>query len=469
LFSGKFAASKKNEIRETMLYICALRRISVLFAFALASLLAFAAAAQAPVTESDLRRARDLIRDGKPQAALELLEPLRAQGVASAELHYFLGLAKLDSGDADGAIVELKASLRINPALAQARAELGRAYLYTGNYLAAHSAFDQVRRANPPADVLASIERFVEGVHGEVNAGRKRFRGSVTVGMGHDSNVNSATSAQQVTLPILGGIVATLSPSGRAQSDSFNMLGAEVSGFVPLTAATELHASGGVQAKLNRTIDTFDYFTGNALAGLRHTFGQNQVAASFALDTIRLDNTRVRDSNGVNLEWRRIVHPLAEISAFGQFSQLDYPRDPFRDARREVYGFAVNPVAFGKRLFNLPPVASVYAGTERPTGTGVEHLGHRLSGARTAIFWQINSRLSLFGAASYERREYGAPDPLFAVARIDKQTDLSAGLLYSLNKDWTLTPVISYTDNRSNTDVFRYERTAVTLGARYGF
>lgn len=435
----------------------------------LLTVLALALASVAFAQGDALREARDLIRQGKAKDALELLRPLRAQHAQSAEFHYFAGVAALDAGEPDAAIADLTEALRINPGLAQARAELGRAYLLTGNFLAAHTAFDEVRRSNPPPEVLASIDRFVEVVHGQVNEGRRRFRGSVSFGLGHDSNVNSATSAQQVTLPILGGIVATLSPEGRARSDSFTMLGAEASGFVPLTDATELHAAGGVQAKLNHSIDTFDYLTSNATAGVRYSFGANQVGAALALDTVSLDNKRVRDSTGLNLEWRRIVHPLAEVAAFGQFTKLDYPRDSFRDAKREVVGISVNPVAFGKRLFNLPPVASIYRGSERPTNAGVEHLGHRLIGARTAVFWQMNTRLSLFGAASFERREYAAPDPLFAVTRVDKQTDLSAGLLYGIHKDWLLTPTISYTDNRSSMDVFRYDRMAITLAARHSF
>jgi len=417
----------------------------------------------------DLKRADALIREGRPQPALELLAPLAQQQAGNAEYHYLLGIAAIDAGEFDRAVLSLKEALRIKPDLVQARAELGRAWLLTGNYLAAHTAFDEVRRSNPPPEVLASINRFVEGVHGQVNAGRKRFRGSVSVGIGHDSNVNSATSAQQVTLPILGGIVATLSPAGRARSDSFTTLGAEASGFVPLTTDTEFHANGGVQAKLNHTIDTFDYLTGNLAAGVRHDFGLNQVSLAGTFDTVSMDNNRVRDTRGFTAEYRRIVHPLAEVSVFGQLAKLNYVREPFRDAEREVFGVAVNPVAFGKRLFNLPPVASVYFGSERTTNPGVEHLGHRFVGARAAIFAQMSSRLSLFAGASHERREYGAPDPLFLVTRLDKQTDLNAGLLYSLNKDWLFAPAISHTDNRSSMDVFKYQRTAAALTLRYQF
>jgi tetratricopeptide (TPR) repeat protein len=425
----------------------------------------FCAQAQAGL----LDRANELIRQGQAKSALELLLPAGDGFATDARYHYFLGIAWLDVGQAEKAIAEYHEALRLKPDLLQAEAELGRAYLLTGNYLAAHQSFDRVRAGNPPPEVLASIATYVVRVHDQAESQRQRFRGSLTLGLGYDSNVNTATSAQQVTLPILGGIVATLSPQGRARSDSFHLFAIEASGFVPLDATTEAFGSGAINGKLNHTVDTFDTRSDSAAAGIRHSFGENQIALSANVDSITLDNQRVRDSNGFNLEFRRIVHPLAEVSAFAQLSRLDYPRDPLRDADREVYGVAVNPVAFGKRLFNLPPVASIYWGSERPTAPGVGHLGHRLSGIRFAAFAQFDLRLSLFAGLSHERRLYGAPDPLFAVTRLDKQTDFSAGLIYGLNKDWSFTPVISYTDTRSPLDVFKYQRTAVTATLRYQF
>jgi tetratricopeptide (TPR) repeat protein len=441
-----------------------LKRIAAIIALVLL-LSPFCVQAQAGL----LDRANELIRQGQAKSALDLLLPAGASFAADARYHYFLGIAYFDAGQAEKAIAEYHEALRLNPDLLQAEAELGRAYLLTGDYLAAHQSFDRVRAGNPPPEVLASIASYVERIHTQAESQRQRFRGSITLGLGYDSNVNTATSAQQVTLPILGGIVATLSPAGRARSDSFHMFGIEVSGFVPLDAATEAFGSGAINGKLNHTVDTFDTRSDSFTAGIRHSFGENQVALSASVDSITLDNLRVRDSNGLNLEFRRIVHPLAEVSAFAQLTRLDYPRDPFRDANREVYGVAVNPVAFGKRLFNLPPVASVYWGSERPTAAGVGHLGHSLSGIRFAAFAQFDPKLSLFAGLSHERRLYGAPDPLFAVTRIDKQTDFSAGLIYGLNKDWSLTPVISYTDTRSTLDVFKYERTAATVALRCQF
>ncbi len=420
--------------------------------------------------DADLFQARDLIRQGKPREALPLLQS--AKGGGSAERHYFLGLALLDSGDPENAISAFLSALRLKPDLLQAEAELGRAYLLTGNYLAAQFAFDRVKAGNPPPEVLSAIAGYVERLHNALQSQRPRFRGSLSFGIGHDSNVNTATSAQRVLLPILGGITATLDSAARARSDNFKSFGLEGSGFMPLNDQTELFAGGNLMLKANNHVDAFNFLTGSANAGVRHAYGleqQSQVSLTLLIDSIHQDNTRVRDSYGLSAEYRRIVHPLAEVSAYVQSSRLDYVREDFRDAQRNVVGVAVNPVAFGKRLFNLPPILALYVGREKPDDKGVDHLGNDFHGVRTTAVYMFNSRTALIGGLGYERRRYGAPDPLFGETRIDRQTDLTLALNYAINRDWALTPVISYTDNRSTLDVFAYTRTAVSIAARYQF
>lgn len=416
-----------------------------------------------------LKRADALIREGRPQPALELLAPLEQQEAGNAEYHYLVGIAATDVGELDRAVSSLQEALRIKPDLVQARAELGRTRLLMGDYLAAHFEFEAVKRTNPPPEVLAGIASYVDRLHQAVTAQRKRFGGALSFGFGHDSNVNSATSAQQITLPLFGGIVATLDAAGRAQSDAFYALGAEVGGYYPLSENAELVGSASARAKLNSEVKDFDYSTLGLAGGVRFDLGANQLGVIGNYEELDFDHLRTRETAGVNADWRRVVHPLVEFTVFGQFSRLTYPRERLRDVDRQVVGVGLIPAAFGKRLSHMPPLAAVYFGEERTVNSGVPHLGHRLWGARSALFFFFNSRTTVFAGVSYERREHDGPDPLFLVTRLDRQFDLSAGVSYGLSKDWTLLPALSYTDNRSSLEVFQYRRTAATLSLRHDF
>ncbi len=81
----------------------------------------------------------------------------------------------------------------------------------------------------------------------------------------------------------------------------------------------------------------------------------------------------------------------------------------------------------------------------------------------------MNPATTLFGLVSYERRVYGADDPFFLVTRRDKQTDLRLGVNYTFSPGWLLVPQISYTNNQSNIDLNKYNRTVVSAVVRRTF
>ena len=430
-------------------------------------LLLFASIAAAQTGE--LRRADALIKEGKPKDALALLHSIEAQNSGSAEYHYLVGVAAIDSGELDLAVTSLKEALRIKPDLLQARAELGRAWLLMGDYLAAYAEFERVKRANPPPEVVAGMDRYVDQLHEYVLAQRKRIAGSVTLGYGYDSNVNAATSASQITLPLFGGIEASLDPAGREQHDTFYALNAEIGAQYPLTDKVELIGGAAARAKINNDVKDFNYKSFDLSGGLRVDLGANRFHVIANFEDYYYDYYRARETVGVLADWRRVVHPLAELTVFVQAAELTYPQDRTRDADRYVAGAGLIPAAFGKRLTYMPPLAVLYAGEEREQADGLPHLGHKLWGGRVSDLHFFSSRLQTFASVSYEDRQYGGQDPLFLVERHDRQWDLSAGAYYRLDGAWYLQPALTYTDADSNIEVFKYRRTAATLAARYVF
>lgn len=435
-------------------------------AWLVASLL-FASVASAQTGE--LRRADALIKQGKPKEALDLLHPLALQNESSAEYHYLVGIAAIDAGELDRAVSALKEALRLKPDLLQARAELGRAWLLIGDYLAAYFEFEAVKRANPPPEVVAGIDRYVDQLHQYVIQQRKRFTGSVSVGYGYDSNVNAATSASQITLPLFGGIEATLDPAGRAQSDTFYALLADISGYYPILENVELIGGAAARAKVNDDVKDFNHKSADVSGGVRVDLGANRFHLIANFEEYYYDYTRARETAGVLADWRRVVHPLAELTVFVQAAQLTYPQDRLRDADRYVAGAGLIPAAFGKRLTYLPPLAVFYFGEEREDNPDVPHLGHELWGARATDLHFFTSRLQSFASISYEERKYGGPDPLFLVERHDRQWDLSLGAYYRLDGTWMLMPSLIYTESKSNIEVFKYRRTAASVSLRVNF
>lgn len=417
-----------------------------------------------------LRTANELIKAGQPGQALEALLPLREAQAGNAEYHYLLGIAQLDMGKLDDAIASLKRSLDLNPDLLQARAELGRAYALNGEAIKAFLAFRAVRAANPPPEVLAGMDRFI-GEIAKSLAPKDRVFGALFVSLGYDTNVNAGTSATGISLPIFGGIIANLPSTANPQADGFWSVGGYVSLRHELTDALELRGNLAANGKQNFSNDLSVYNLQNVGAnlGLQYTAGASQFRVLGLYDRIYYLDSEFRNETGALLGWRYLLDLPLELDVSYRYTQLNYPTSVAPDARRDVVSVAVLPAFFNHRIQYAPPLATLYAGEERPRNAGAEQFGYRLWGVRAAYVGNVAPATSAFASAGFEERNYGAPDPTFLTTRTDRQTDLTAGLIHTLTRTLSLVPSVQWIDNASNIPVYANRRTLYTLTLRMTF
>jgi tetratricopeptide (TPR) repeat protein len=408
-------------------------------------------------------RARRLIEQKNPKAAYELLRPLEPQRAGDVEYDYLLGIAALDSGEREKAVFALERVLAVNPNHHQARAEIARAYFELGERENAKREFQSVRASNPPEAVKQTIDRFLSAL----DARPARFSGFLEIGFGHDSNVNSATASSQIAIPALDGAIVTLNSSSVKQPDNFTTASGGLNLAYGFSQDWAVLAGAAASGKFNRDLDPFDTATLDANLGLRWARDKESLTAGVQHQNFRVDNNDFRDSDGVVVQWQHSYSEYSQVSLFAQAADLSYPTQPIRDARRTIggiaFGYGVDsprkPVVFG----------SLYGGQEKEKAENVPHLGHKPVGVRLGGQVSIGASSVLFGSLSYERRVYGGEEPFFAVTRRDDQTDLRIGINYTFAPGWLLVPQISYTYNRSNIELNKFDRTVASLVLRRTF
>jgi len=411
-------------------------------------------------------RARALLQRQDAQAAYKLLLPLEPQRAGDPEYDYLLGIAALDAGDPERAIFALERVLAVQPDNLQARAEIARAYMATGEREAAKREFEAVRARSVPDEVRESIDRFLSAIEA---ARKRRFNAYVEIGGGHDSNVNSATSASQVAVPFFGGAIVQLAPGTTRIKDDFWSLTAGLSLSNEIAANWALVGSASYYGKYNAGETQFDTDTLDGALGLRWSRDSDAVTAALQLQRYNVDGDSFRESAGGVVQWQHSLSQQTQVSLFAQLADLSYP-DPsqsIRDARRTIFGVATahayaggSPVVF----------ASVYGGEEKEDAQNVPHLGHKPLGARMGAQWRLAPGMHLFINGSVEKRTYGGNDPLFLVEREDTQLDASLVLNYTIRATkWSLRPQLTYTDNDSNIAIYTFRRTVAQLGLRRDF
>src|SRR5271169_579434 len=410
-----------------------------------------------------LDRAKQFMQQGNPQAAYQLLEPLETQHAGEIDFDYQLGIAALDSGHRERAVFALERVLAVNPNYAQARAEIARAYFEMGEKTNAKNEFKNVLNANPPEAVKQTIDKYLSAME----VGPSRFSGFVEFGFGHDSNVNSATSSNQIAIPALYGIEATLAPNGVKQSANFATAGGGLNyvyGFSPeWSVVTGIAANG----QFNKDESQFNTATVDANLGLRWSRNKEAITVGYQGQEFRVDNSDFRISNGVVTQWQHNYNEYQQLSLFLQVADLDYPTQTVRNAQRTIAGVAFG---YGWDAPNKPVIfGSLYGGDEKDNNAGFEDLGNKPLGLRLGGQLSASSKSVLFALVNYERRMYGAEDPFFLVTRLDKQADLRLGVNYTVSPGWLIVPQVSYTDNKSNIDLDKYNRTVVSVVLRRTF
>jgi tetratricopeptide (TPR) repeat protein len=429
-------------------------------------LLAFAllAAAASAVADALTDRAKQLIQQGQQKAAYELLLPQEGNRAGDPEFDYLLGIAANDVGQHERAVFALERVLAVQPDNTLARAEIAKAYFAMGERDTARREFETVRKQPIPPQAKETIDRFLSAI---AAAEVTQVSGFLEFGLGYDTNVNSATGANQIAIPALAGIVATLDSSATSKSDKF----ASLTGGLNIThlLTKEFAMVGGVAAaaKVNETENRFDTTSVDANLGGRWASGADAITLGGQYQTFQLDHATYRNTSGGVLQWQHSYDTRSQVTLYGQYAELRYPNQSIRDANRKILGTAIAHVFDG----DAQPVlfASVYGGREDELAEGVPHLGHVPYGVRLGGQVRLSAGLSAFANTSLEHRKYGGPEPLFLVRREDNQLDVSGGLSYVIRPGTTLIGQIAHTDNHSNVEIDKFRRTLATLSLRFNF
>jgi len=432
--------------------------------------------AASPVLAQDaaLEKARALItaQKGQGKGAYELLAPLEAQRAGEAPFDYLLGVAAIDAGEFTRAVFALERVLAVEPNHPQARAEIARAYFLMGENRAARQEFEAVKAANPPAEAVATIDRFLSALDERQRGIRSGLGGFLEAGIGHDSNANAAASGSGLAIPGLPGF--GFNPNQR--SDTFRALAGGINGRYVISPAWALFGSGNFNQRYNNEVDRFDTGTYGLDGGVVHQRGASEYTLAVQTQAFDLDHARFRDATGAVAQWRYSLSNSQQVSVYGQLTRLTYPSASLRNANREVLGVAWARAFQGQ---GAPAIyAGLYAGRERTMAGNVAELGHRVIGLRGGGQVSFRDSLTAFVNLSYEERRYGNPDILnnpasltsfFPFARNDKEYGVRVGLNYRFAGNWSVSPSVTYTDNQSNVTVSAYRRAIFLTTLRYEF
>ncbi|GMV03202.1 MAG: DUF560 domain-containing protein [Burkholderiaceae bacterium] len=411
-----------------------------------------------------LAQARRLIDGGQPGVALRLLEARIADYGGDPDFDYLLGLAALDSGEPGQAVIALERVLMARPDFLQARAEIARAYFALRERENARREFETVAAQTIPEQARQVIGQYLDAIRRTDDATQSRFAGLVEIEAGHDSNVNFGSSTGQW---VLAGGTAVIPLGISLPRNSSVLAGAMALNWtVPMGGGWQWTVGGRAALRRYPGAHTLDQDQFDLSSGFAFRTGCHQFNMLAQYQHLQLDASAFRSARGVLGQWQCDLDARTQVGIYAQGFALDFPGEPLRDARRRALGLTFARVLQGARQPIV--VGGIQAGTENSRHS-LDNLSYDFHGARVAFSMGIGQGWRGFTAVSWEARDFDGIEPIFGVTRSDRQTELRIGAERALAHDWSITPAITFTRNRSTLDPNDFRRAQAGVTLRYRF
>lgn len=421
----------------------------------------------AMAADVDLNAAKALLEAGKPAEAYALLSPHEFDNAGNQDFDYLLAVAALDSGQPDKAILMFDRILTVNPNFAGARMDMGRAYFALKNDQAAKEQFEIVLGQNPPELAKETAQKYQEAIEKRMAAQSNFWTAYVEGGFGHDDNVNASTSQGQIFVPAFNQSF-TLSSNNLETSSNYFFAGSGAEYTHTLTPDVKLMVGGDVRKRNNPDASQFNSETLAGHVGFR--FGDDDNNFSVVLNKSRyyLDSDPNRDTIGATGVWQYTVNPQYQISLFGAYNRVRYvPKALEVEDINQVIGgiswlYAIDQE--GKTLIS----AALFFGHEADIRDRADG-GKDIRGVRLGGQHSFTDSLAVYGGLGFQEGDYERQNVAFSAKRQDYQYDASLGLSWRVADQWSVRPQVSYSRNDSNIVIYDYDRTDISVTARWDF
>ncbi len=409
-----------------------------------------------------LRLARRLVDTRDYDQAFERLSEQLELYAGDAEFDYLYAVAANETGYPEQAVLALERVLINDPGNLLARAEIARSLLMVREQENARREFQLLTEQEIPDEAKAVIGRTLDALTRAPNQPGPIVRASLTLEIGHDSNVNVASSAE--SWPLADGTRVVPVGSSRPLESAYTSVGGALDVIHPINGRVQWLTGLKGMVRNHPSAHTLDQEQVDLSTGFAYRNQCHQFKMLGQLQLLNVDSDPFRRAVGVVGQWQCDLGARRQVGGFAQRFELDFPDQQSRDAARQSLGVSYAQLVpmINDGIF----LSSLQAGRE-VSKAGLDNLSFDFTGVRLQLVADISSNWRGLLGVQWEERRFDGPEPLFGVIRHDTQTELKLGLESELDANWTLRPQIVLTRNRSSFSPSDFSRAQAQLVAHY--
>jgi outer membrane protein len=439
------------------------------------------ATAWASAAHSDpavLERAKAALAAGNAKQAFDDLAPLQDRLSGQPEYDYLLGVAALDSGRIDEAIIAFERVLAMIPNHAGAQMDIARAYYAAGSYDLAEAAFLKLRESNPPPAAQQAINRYLEAINSRKAQTRAGWTGFGELSIGYDSNITGVPqdfgAAAEQSFALVG--VQPTGNSIKRDAPFFQgAIGAEYSR--PLSRGWSVFAGGDLRGRAYHDERLFNSAAADARLGAALNSGTDQWRTVLSYQHFDQEGdapgdpkpTNDRRMAGLGLDWRHAADTKTQYGLGLQLNAVRFPTNEIEDFD-QVFVSGSWLKSFerpGVPLLYLTAFGS-YDQAKNKFADGVTDKSKTLAGARAYFQYSFTPKAQAYtGLALIHRRDVDefARSTTVADGR-DNYGEAALGIAWQFRDRCNLRLQYIYSRNASNIDIYDFDRHEVSSTIR---
>ena len=401
-------------------------------------------------------QAESLLAAGHTRNAYELLRAYESELSGNPYFDYLLGVASLDSGHINAAILSLQRAATAAPDYSAARMELARAHYEAAEYGTAQAMFAALLDEDPPPAVREIISGYINAIDARPSAPPTRFSPYGELFTGHDSNANGSTENEQ----FLG---FTLSPENLATDSMFFEAAAGFDWSLPRSTNFGWFVGARASYRDNPDAPFVDAGVVSGLLSMNWRNGAFFGRVGIDAYTASRDGESNETYGGANVLLGRSFGDRWDLSLAIRSGALNYDESiDVLDVTRTLYTLAAS-----YRLATRGKLSVEAIGGNDDARENGSPYGNSKTGGRIAITTGLGEKTYLTATIGSLTSDFDGL--FFGAAREDRQT--TSLLQFEFHDVWTkgltLAPRLRYIDNESDIDLYTYNRTEFGLMIRW--
>jgi len=402
------------------------------------------------------------LKSGSAKEAYALLKKHHDINSKNPQELFLLGISAKKSENIKEAVRYFERLLTIDPNVSRAKLELAEIAYRNGNGDKAKQLLLDVKAANPPAGVVATIDRFLANI-ATSDKPRRNWRVRGSLGLMHDSNANAGPDVDSVQL---FGLPFLLTNDAKGTSDNALLARLSFDHVKPINNTLNWQSSLSSSWTDYRNLSNLDALYISASTGATWKQNGHMIwSLPIIADWVKIghDNSYYSYSYGIAPQLRYLIDDKLSLSVATSLSKKKYQSS----SNRDLSAWTLSP-SLDYRVSEKGSMRVGVTGGEERSGLAI--YSNNTLGVNASYFHNFSKDLIATVRIGYSDARYKAREAAYNETRHDKATRLGFDLVYRLASiDSELAFSVTNTSNDSNLPIYEYNRNQFSLSLRKAF